>query len=53
MDPDPWKPKRRWGSAGYLVLIVVAILVAVFILRPLGQALTAPFWQITNALGGK
>ena len=52
MDEDP-KFKRRWGSTGYIVLIVIAVLLAVFILRPLGQGLTNPFQAITTALSGQ
>ncbi len=56
MFPDQDETKRRkqrWGSAGYIVLIVGAILIAVFVLRPLGQTLTNPFSAITSALGGQ
>jgi hypothetical protein len=49
MDDDP-KSKRRWGSTGYIVLIVIAVLIAVCILRPLGQSLTNPFQAIGSAL---
>ena len=52
-DQDPWKPKRRWGNVGYIVLIVIAILIAVCVLRPLGQSLTNPFQVITGALSGQ
>ncbi len=52
MDDDS-KSKRRWSSTGYIVLIVIAILIAVFIIRPLGQGLTNPFQAITSALGGQ
>ena len=52
MDEDP-KSKRRWGSTGYIVLIVLAILIAVFIIRPLGQGLVNPFQSITSALSGQ
>jgi hypothetical protein len=53
-DQDETKrQKRRWGSAGYIILIVGAILIAVFVLRPLGQGLTNPFSAITSALSGQ
>jgi Flp pilus assembly pilin Flp len=53
-DQDETKRKKqRWGSVGYIALIVGAILIAVFVLRPLGQGLTNPFSAITSALGGQ
>ena len=53
-DQDETKrQKRRWGSLGYIVIIVGAILIAVFVLRPLSQGAMSPFQVITSALGGQ
>jgi hypothetical protein len=53
-DQDETKrQKRRWGSVGYIVLIVIAILIAVFVLRPLSQGAMSPFQAITSALSGQ
>jgi hypothetical protein len=52
MDDEP-RRKRPWQPWQYITLIVLAILVAVFVLRPLGQQVVNPFSAITSALSGQ
>ena len=49
MPQDKDKPKRPWSGFGYLVLVVIAILVAYFIVRPIGQEVASVFQTLTNA----
>ena len=51
MEKD--KPKKPWGGFGYLILIVLVILVAYFIVLPIGQEISGVFQKLTNALQGK
>jgi hypothetical protein len=52
MDIEP-RRKGPWQPWHYIVLIVLAILVAICVLRPLGQGLVTPFQAITTALSGQ
>jgi hypothetical protein len=52
MKPDD-KSKRPWGGFGYLILVVIAILVAYFIVLPIGRQVGDVFQTLTNALQGK
>jgi len=47
MEKD--KPKKPWGGFGSLILIVLAILVAWFIVLPIGQQIAHVFQTLTNA----
>ncbi len=47
------KPKRPWGGLGYVIIVIVAILVAYFIVLPIGQQVHNTFQQLTDALQGK
>jgi ABC-type transporter Mla subunit MlaD len=47
------KNKRPWGGFGYLVIVVIAILVAWFLVLPVGMEIRDTFQQLTNALSGK
>ena len=47
------KNKRTWGGFGYLILVIIAILVAWFVVRPIGMEIRDTFQKLTNALGGK
>ena len=51
MEKD--KPQRPWGGFGYLILVVLAILVAYFVVLPIGQQIGGVFQQLTNAFSGK
>jgi len=51
MEKD--KSKRPWGGFGYLILVVLAILVAYFIVLPIGQQIHDVFQQLTNAFSGR
>jgi hypothetical protein len=46
---DDRKTPRRWGSMTYIVLIVLAILIAVFVVRPIGLEITGVFQRLTDA----
>jgi hypothetical protein len=52
VDPDK-KPKRSWGGFGYLILVVIAVLVAYFIVLPIGQQIAGTFQTLTNAFQRK
>jgi hypothetical protein len=52
MKPDK-KPDKPWGGFGVLILSVIAILVAYFIVLPIGQQISAVFQTLTNAFQGK
>jgi hypothetical protein len=45
---DP-KPKRPWSPFQYIVLIVIAILIAVFVVRPIGLEITGVFQRLIDA----
>ena len=51
--PEPKKPKRPWGGFGWLIIIVIAILVAYFVLLPIGQEIRGVFQTLTDAFQGK
>ena len=53
MLPPDNKPKRPWSGFGTLIIIVVAILVAYFVVLPIGEQVRGIFQTLTNALGGK
>ncbi len=53
MFPEEKKPKRPWSGFGYVVLVVIAILVAYYILLPVGQQVSGVFQILTNALGNR
>ena len=48
LDDNP-KRKRPWSPWQYLVLVVVAILIAVFVVRPIGLQITSVFQTLTDA----
>lgn len=45
-DPTPKRPR---SPVGYIVLVVIAVLIAVFVVRPIGQQITGVFQRLTNA----
>ena len=47
------KPKRPWTGFDYLVLLVLALIVAVFVLRPIGLQIRDVFQTLTNAFQNK
>jgi hypothetical protein len=47
------KPKRPWSGFGYTVLVVIAILAAWFVVRPVGLEVSSVFQRLSDALGGK
>ena len=51
MEKD--KPKGPWGGFGYMILAVLAILVAYFIVLPIGEQIRGVFQQLTDAFSGK
>jgi len=42
------KLKRPWGGFGYLILIVLAVLVAWFLIMPVGQEVAWVFQRLTD-----
>ncbi|HEX4138905.1 MAG TPA: hypothetical protein VHY09_01045 [Candidatus Methylacidiphilales bacterium] len=52
MDDEP-RRKGPWQPWQYIALIVIAILVAILLLRPLSSGLVSPFQAITSALSGQ
>lgn len=46
------KPKRPWSGFAYLVIVVIAILIAYFLVYPVGQMIRNVFLTLTHALGG-
>ncbi len=52
MDIEP-RRKRPWSPWQYVVLVVIAFLIAVFCLVPLGHWVTSPFQAISSALSGQ
>jgi len=47
------KNKRPWGGFGYLIIVVLAILVAYFVILPIGQEVRGVFQKLTDAFQGK
>jgi hypothetical protein len=47
-DDEP-KRKRPWNPWQYIILAVIAILIAVFMLRPIGVEITSVFQRLTDA----
>jgi hypothetical protein len=45
-DPTPRRPR---SPVGYIILIVIAVMVAVFVIRPIGQQITGVFQRLTDA----
>jgi hypothetical protein len=45
---DP-KPKRPWSPWQYIVLVVIAMLIAVFVVRPIGLEIAGVFQRLTDA----
>ena len=43
------KSKKPWGGFGYVILVVIAILVAYFIVLPVGQEVASVFQRLTDA----
>jgi hypothetical protein len=52
MDFEP-RRKGPWQPWQYITLVVIAILLAILLLRPLGVGLVNPFQAITSALSGQ
>jgi hypothetical protein len=48
MDDEPNR-KRPWSPWQYIVLIVIAILLAVFVIRPIGLQIAGVFQRLTDA----
>ena len=50
-DDDLQRPKakRRWGSMGYIILIIVAVLIAVCVVLPSGEGIRSIFQRLTDA----
>ena len=50
-DDDLQRPKakRRWGSMGYIILIIIAVLIAVCVVLPLGEGIRSIFQRLTDA----
>jgi len=50
VDPNDY-PRRKgpWRLWQYLTLIVIAILIAVFVIRPVGLRITSVFQTLTDA----
>jgi hypothetical protein len=47
MEKD--KPKKPWGGFGYLILVIIAILVAYFVVLPVGREIGSVFQRLTDA----
>jgi hypothetical protein len=45
----PGQPKRPWGGFSSLLLAVLAVLVAWFIVRPIGLEVAGVFQRLTDA----
>jgi len=43
------KPKKPWGGFGYLVLVVISVLVAYFLVLPIGREVAGVFQRLTDA----
>jgi len=48
MDDEP-RGKSPWKPWQYIVLVVIAILVAVFVVRPIGVQIMGVFQRLTDA----
>jgi ABC-type Fe3+ transport system permease subunit len=54
IDPnDSPRRKRPWSPWQYLTLIVIAILIAVFVVRPVGMQITSVFQTLTDAFANQ
>lgn len=51
--PQPNKSKRPWGGFGYVIIVVIAILVAYFVVLPIGLEIRGVFQKLTDAFQGK
>jgi hypothetical protein len=51
--PEKDKSKKPWGGFSYLILIMLAVLVAYFLVLPVGRQVAEVFQTLTNALEGK
>jgi len=49
MMPEEKKPHRPWKGFQYLVLVVIAVLVAVFVIWPIGNEVRSVFQRLTDA----
>jgi hypothetical protein len=47
--PPEKKPKGPWSGFGTVVVIVIAVLVAYFIVLPIGQQVASVFQRLTTA----
>ncbi len=47
--PGKNKLKRPWGGFGYLILVVLAVLVAWFLVLPVGRQVASVFQRLTDA----
>ena len=52
MDEEP-RRKGPWQPWQYVALVVIAILVAFLLLRPLGSGMVSPFQAITSSLSSQ
>ena len=52
MDEGP-RRKGPWQPWQYITLVVIAILVAFLLLRPLSSGLVSPFQAITSSLSNQ
>lgn len=52
MPLDP-KDKKPWSGFGFLIIVVLAVLVAYFIVLPVGQEVRSVFQKLTTAFRGK
>jgi len=43
------KPKHPWSPWQYIVLVVIAMLIAVFVVRPIGLEIAGVFQRLTDA----
>jgi hypothetical protein len=48
LEDDP-TPKSPWSPWQYIVLVVIAILIAVFVVRPIGLEIPGVFQRLTDA----
>lgn len=49
LEDDEPKPKRPWSPWQYVALVVMAMLFAVFVLRPIALQITSVFQTLTDA----
>jgi len=48
LENDP-RRKRPWSPLHYIVLVVIVILIAVFVVRPIGLQIAGVFQRLTDA----